>query len=201
MSLLISSCRDQNKKDRKEIKDCFAGYKASILESNGEEAIKWIDKNTLDYYDRILEVSITGDSATVQNLGLMDKLTVLTVRHRIPQEEVLKMDGNSFFIYAIDAGMVGKNSIMPLEIGDIDISGNFAKGQLIANGQEAPLFFHFNKEGDKWKINITSIFVPSTAGLKQAIKNNGQTENQFIFEMLEILTGKVVENSVWQPLR
>src|SRR6266542_1557343 len=200
MTWLIISCNGQTKDDAKDIKDCFAGYKSSILENKGDEAIKWVDKNTLNYYGKMLQLAISADSKTVSNLGILDKMTVLTVRHRIPKEEVLKMKGNSFFTYAINSGMVGKNSVMTLEIGDIEISGNLAKGQLVVNGQKAPLYFQFNKENDKWKIDITSIFPASIIGLKQVIKNNGLTENEFILNALRGLTGKEADVSIWKPL-
>jgi len=201
LTLLIISCNNQTKDDQIDVKECFEGYKSSILASKGDEAVKWVDKNTLNYYDKMLKLSISGDSATVNNLGILDKLTVLTVRHRIPKEEVLKMDGNSFFIYAINSGMVGKNSVMTIEIGDIEISGDFAKGQILANGQKASLYFQFNKENNKWKIDITSIFSASIVGLKQVIKNNGLTENDFILNGLEGLTGRRPDLSIWRPLK
>ena len=90
---------------------------------------------------------------------------------------------------------------MKLEIDDIEISGNFAKAQIVANGQKAPIYFQFNKENGFWKIDITSIFTASIVGLKQMIKNNGLTENEFILIALEGLTGKPTDSRIWKPLK
>jgi hypothetical protein len=191
----------QSKSDQDEIKSCFASYKASLLESNGKETIKQVDQTTFKYYERILKTCISGDSVSVEALPLLDKITVLALRHRINKEEILKMDASSLLEYSINSGMVGKNSVMNIELGDVEVSGKFAKGQVITNGKAAPLFFHFNQEGNQWKIDITSIFKPSQMALQKMIKGMGQSENQFVINMLQMATGKSVKNSIWQPLK
>ena len=201
MVITVDSSYGQANADEADVRKSFTGYKSSIMNGQGEEALGWVDSNTLEYYSNMLELSISADSATVNNLDLMDKLMVLTVRHRVPKEKVFSMSGNTFLIYAIDEGMVGKNSVMTLEIGEISVNGNSAQGQVVNNGIAAPLYFEFNKESDGWKIDITSIFGPSSAALKEAIKNFGQTENEFIFQTLEMLTGKPLDQKIWHPLR
>ncbi len=187
--------------DSLEVKQCFNNYKQAILVSDGEEAIKWVDEHTLQYYEEILSFSLSADSSAIQERTLMDKLTILSIRHRVPKEEVLKMSGDDFFKYAINEGMVGKNSVMNIEIGEVSIEGEFATGNIVASGQKSPLNFHFYKEEDAWKIDLTSIFQVSNAGLSSMIKSNGMTENEFIFSSLEMLTGKKVEDSIWEPLK
>jgi hypothetical protein len=190
----------QSVDEKQAVLNCFAAYKSAILESNGEEALKWVDSHTLEYYDKILHSAIHDDSLAVDQMGILDKMTVLIVRHRVPRKEVLEMNKNSFFIYAIDQGMVGKNSVMNIEIDDIEVDGRFAKGRLYSNGVKSPAFFEFNKEGGKWKVDITSVFAPSITGFKQAVANSGQSENDFIMTTLEYMTGEVPGNGVWKPM-
>ncbi|MCI0750654.1 MAG: hypothetical protein L0Y35_02345 [Flammeovirgaceae bacterium] len=191
----------QDKAEVQSIKSTFDNYKKSILEDKGSEAIRWVDAKTLAYYEKILYASIHADSAEVQDLGLMDRLIVITVRHRVPKSEVLAMDGKGFLIYSINKGMIGKNSVLTIDIGEVKVSGNFANGQVVSNGQPSPLYFQFNKEGTDWKIDLTSLFPASTMGLKRMISENGMTENEFIFQAMEMLTGKLPGNEVWHPLK
>jgi hypothetical protein len=37
--------------------------------------------------------------------------------------------------------------------------------------------------------------------LQKMIKGMGQSENQFVINMLQMATGKSVKNSIWQPLK
>jgi hypothetical protein len=199
--LLIAVTVSAQSSDVRLVKKTFSNYKKSILEGNGAEAVKWVDSKTISYYDSILNLSIYGDSTTIQNLDIISKLTVLTLRHRIPVEEVLTMKGREFFIYSIDKGMIGKNSVKTIEIGEVKLEGNFAEGQMVANGQESPIYFQFNKEDGIWKLDITSVFAVSNEGLKKMIAGDGNTENEFVFKTLEILTGKPVMNTIWSPLK
>ena len=185
--------------EQNSVKQTFTSYKKAILDGHGSEAVKWVDKNTLSYYEKMLAVTLNGDSAEVTALPLMDKLTVLSLRHRIPKNDIKNFDGKQLFVYSIDKGMVGKNSVMNVDIGEVKVEGNSADGQLVSNGQGSPLYFGFSKEEGQWKLDLTSLFGPTTEGLKKMLSDQGMTENQFIFQALEMMSGKPVTNEIWSP--
>lgn len=81
----------------------------------------------------------------LNSLGLLDKLMVFTIRHRASKEDILSFDGKRLLIYAIREGMVGKNSVVNNSIGEVEIDGDFAKGQFMTSGQKTPYYFHFYK--------------------------------------------------------
>ena len=110
------------------------------------------------------------------------------------------MDGTGLFVYAIKKGMVGKNSVINNTIGDIKIDNGFAKGQLLVSDQPTEIYMHFYKEQDHWKIDLTSIFPIGNAAFKDMVEEDGRPENEFIFMILEYLTGKKPDPSIWQPL-
>jgi hypothetical protein len=203
--LCIYSCivNAQQSKDKEanEVKVCFASYRQAILEGKGSEAIKWTDSRTLSYYAQMLDFAFHADSLKVQDLSMIDKLMVFTVRHRIPKEEALVMKGTSFFVYAVDQGMIGKNSVVNITLGEVKVEGNFAQGEIISNGKKAPFYFHFNKENKEWKIDLTSIFPATNMGLKKVVADSGQSEADFILNMLEITTGRKPKPTIWKPLK
>lgn len=206
LSLLFILCtagnaQNTNNKEANAVKACFAGYKQSILEGKGSQAVQWADSRTLDYYSRMLNMALNADSLKVQDLSMIDKLMVFTVRHRIPKEEALVMEGTSFFVYAVDQGMISKNSVINIKLGEVKIEGNFAQGEIISNGQKAPFYFHFNKENKEWKIDLTSIFPATNMGLKKVVADSGKSEDEFILNMLEIITGRKPKPTIWKPLK
>ncbi len=94
--------------------------------------------------------------------------------------------------------MVGKNSVANNEVGSVDIDENFAKGQLVANGTPAPIYFHFYKEEENWKIDLTSIFPVATQAFQRMADESGQDENEYLFMLLEIITGNKPTSEIWQ---
>ena len=126
---------------------------------------------------------------------------MFSIRHRTPKEDILSFDGKGLLVYAIKSGMVGKNSVANNSIGEITIDNNFAKGQFIANGQKAPFYFHFYKEEGQWKIDLTSIFSVSTMAFKKMVDDSGQNENEYLFSLLEMLTGKKPGQEIWDKVK
>jgi len=195
-----TSCLGQEK-EKELVRESFNNYKTSILNDKGENAVNFVDSRTLSYYNQILEKTKNSDSLAVSKLGLLDKLMVLTIRHRTSKKDILSFNGKELLVYAIKEGMVGKNSVMNTEIGDVEIDGSFAKGQFISNGQRSPFYFHFYKENNYWKVDLTSIFPAGEMAFKKLVNDSGEEENNYLLMLLEMVTGKKPLNKVWKPIK
>jgi hypothetical protein len=198
--LLVSSISAFTQKSEvKAVKASFDNYKQAILNDKGEEAVQYVDSRTINYYGDVLEKVRSADSATVNRLDLLDKVMVFSVRHRATKEDILSFDGKGLLVYAIKSGMVGKNSVVNSSIGDVTVEGTFAKGQYVSNGQKAPFNFDFYKEDNAWKVDLTSIFPTTNIVFRKLVEESGQTENEFLFSILERLTGRRPGDEIWIP--
>lgn len=187
--------------DQKLIQKSFELYKAALHDENGEEAIKYLDKTTLDYYTTILELSKNADSLTVENQTILDKLMIFSVRHRVPKEELLKFDGRSFLVYSIKTGMIGKSSIANASIGKVQVKkGIAAEGQFLVYGEKTPFKFLLNKEDDVWKIDLTSLFPISNKQFQKMADESGKSTNDYLFSLLEMLTNKKPDSGIWKKI-
>lgn len=170
--------------EEKLVKKAFDNYKSAILGDKGEEALKSISNRTVQYYSDIIDVVKTADSARIDSLSLIDKITIFSIRHRATREEITAMNGPGLFVYAIKKGMVGKSSVAHNTIGEVTIDKEFAKGQLVANGEKAPLYFHFYKETGEWKLDLTSLFPISNQAFRKMVEDSGENENEYLFKFL-----------------
>jgi len=195
----LISCYAQ-KSEEKLVRKLFEDYKTSILNDRGEEAANYVDSRTIAYYAEMLEKAKHADSAEVNTLGILDKIMVFSIRHRASREEILSFDGRGLFIYAIEEGMVGKSSVANNTIGTIEVEGDFAKGQLVVNGKAAPYYFHFYKEEGSWRLNLTSFFPISELFFEKRQEDSGMPENDYIFMLLERLTGNKPGSEIWNRL-
>jgi len=182
------------------VKNSFDKYKTAILKDKGEEAVQFVDSRTIKYYSDILELVKSADSSKVETLTILDKLMVFSIRHRTSKQNILSFNGKSLLVYAIKSGMVGKNSVANNSIGDVTIDDNSAKGQFIANGQKAPFYFNFYKEDAQWKIDLTSLFPISTIAFKKMADESEQNQNEYLFSLLEMITGKKPGVEIWEPI-
>lgn len=187
------------KSEEKQVRKSFDAYKKAILNDRGEEAVKYVDSRTVKYYDDMARLVKNADSASVAGLSLMDRLMIFSIRHRATQEEIPGFDGRKLLVYAIQNGMVGKNSVAGNEIGEVTIQGDFAKGQFIYQKEPVPFYFEFYKEELLWKIDLTALFPLSAVAFQKMVKDSGQEENEYLFFLLEMLTGRKPGPEIWQP--
>jgi hypothetical protein len=198
--LILTTPSIGQRKEDNLVRQAFENYKSAILNDKGEEAVKYVDSRTIKYYGDIVDLVKHGDSTKVNSLSIMDKLMVFSVRHRASKEDIVSFDGKGLLVYAIKSGMVGKNSVANHAIGEVTFDNDFAKGQFIANGQKVPFFFHFYKENGQWKIDLTSIFSVSTMAIKKMVQDSEQDENEFLFSLLENVTGRKPGPEIWQAV-
>lgn len=201
LSLLIFlSIKSYSQSDKKLVLRSFENYKNAILTDKGKLAVDCVDSRTMNYYSSILDKAKTADSLAVDSMGIIDKLTVLIMRHKITKADLLNFNGKDLFIYAIDNGMVGKNSVVNAELGDVITSGDFSKAEFLVNGQKTPFFLHFYREDKVWRIDITHLFSLGSLAFKKMIEESGEEENDFILNILEVLTGKKPAENIWKPI-
>lgn len=182
------------------VRAAFAGYKQAILDQDGVTALGWVDAKTLAYYGRMRELALHAERDAVARLSTMDKLMVFTVRHRIVREAVEAMDGAGLFVHAVEQGWIGKRSVVGNEIGEVAIAGTTATGTHVTGGRTSGLKWVFTKEGGRWKIDLTSNMALGDQALKAAIGMSGMGEDEFLFSMLESVSGRKVESGVWEPM-
>lgn len=188
------------KKQEKRVRKSFESYKDAILNDKGAKAVACVDSRTIKYYSEILETSKSADSASVNALGLLDKLMVLTIRHRATKEQILGFDGSGLFVFAVESGMVGKNSVAHNSVGDVEISGTFAKGRLLSYGDESPFYFHFYLEEEVWKLDLTSAFQLAAPGFRKMQEQSGKEENEYVLYLLELVSDRKPASAVWHPV-
>jgi hypothetical protein len=199
--LLLTFHAFAQKGDEKLVRAAFDSYKSSILNDKGEEAVKYVDSRTVKYYSDILDLVKNADAEKIEQLPILDKLMVFSIRHRASKEEILSFDGKGLLVYAIKKGMVAKNSVANNSIGEVVIEGDFAKGKFVANGKETPLYFHFYKEENQWKVDLTSLFPVANAAVKKMADDSGQGESEYILSLLEMITGKKPAEEIWNPIQ
>jgi|TARA_R110002049_G_scaffold234976_2_gene408265 hypothetical protein len=198
--LIFISINSFSQSDKELVLKSFDNYKNAILTDKGKLAADFVDSRTMNYYSTVLNKVKMADSLEIDTMGIIDKLTVLTMRHRVSKKDLLSFNGKDLFVYAIDNGMVGKNSVVNAELGDVITNGDFSKAEFVVNGQKTPFFFHFYREDKIWKIDITHLFSLGTMAFKKMVEDSGETENHFITNILEVLTGKKPSENIWKPI-
>lgn len=198
LSFFLLSCSSQ-KSDSAQIKECFSNCQSAIINRNGENAIKYVSRKTVNDYDDLLEKIKHLDSPQLSKEDFSAKLFILKIRSILPPDKIRKLDKQSLLVVAIDKGISNNNNIGNCTPGEITITGSSATASLIIHNKVSPLVYSFKKENNKWKIVLrTSHYVMS---YRQLFQDTAVPENEFIYNQLEQLSGRRPSNAIWHPVQ
>lgn len=182
------------------INQSFENYKKLLAEKNGKEAAKLVDKNTINYYESIVLMAKRASLEHVKTLSFMDKFMVLSVRHYMTKDEILKSNGAQLFEYAVNKGWIDANAIKSLTLGKVNTQKNQASVQLLSNGNVTPINLNFSQESGKWKVDLTSLFPSANTQLKGNAPEKQKQEEEQILQMLEKSSGQKPTQNIWKPV-
>ena len=186
--------------DAQGIQKAFGAYKTAILNTDGPTAVAHVSKRTIDEYQQYVDWCRLADRQTLEALSTINKLQVLLVKHRIPKADLMKMGGEAIFIHAVNNDWIGKAGVVATTIGDIQTSNGRGTAAVYINQEKAPTRFHFIEEEGSWKFDLIQTLRDADQILKMQMRQLGLEEDEFIFRMIESVSGRKVPASIWEPL-
>ncbi len=168
----------------------------AIQNDHGALAYSLVDQRTRKYWDDLCHKVVYAEKKDFVTFRLFDKIQVILARLNIPDTHLMGMSGQTLFEYAVNQGWVKNDSMQTLGLGEIGVNGNFASGDAIARARtETPSLyrFHFYKESEGWKIDLTELLKMAEAVLIHYQQESGATEEDFIFQIVYMITGKPVD--------
>lgn len=179
----------------------FGDYKSAILNQRGEVAVGLVTRRTIDEYQRYVDWALAADRKTMESLSFINRFQVFLLRHRVPADMLQQLDGRSAFVYAVDRDWIGKNGVIRSTLGTVEVANNRATADVLISGEKVPTRFQFTKEAGTWKFDLIQVIRDTDQALKAAARQKGMTEDDFMFSLIETVSGRRVEETIWTPIR
>jgi hypothetical protein len=194
--------------DTAAIKDLFNRYKTALLTGDGATAARLVDQETFAYFEEIKSLTLDGTEDAVRQRPFVDRLLIVTMRHELAKDQLQTMDLEGLLKHAIDAGWIGKQSIMGLGIGAITVDGDQATAIAITPNVQAPaqpgeapaaseLQYRFVREQGEWRFGFRSLVSSINQMISGLTKQMGTDQDALIFVLVEQLSGRKVLPEVW----
>ena len=145
-------------------------------------------------------MALRGHADTVHNISTLDKIVVLTIRVSISVDVAEQMTAETLFVHAVNEGWISEQSVVNSQPGQIVVRESSATGVHIADGQETPLKYTFHREDGRWGLDLTAIMAPAEQAFKMIIEQIGSSEDEFVMNIIESVSGEKVPDSVWEPM-
>lgn len=185
--------------DAAAVRRCFAMYKDTLIRQKGDEAAKWVTKSTIDYYGELREVALYGSEEEVRKLSALKKMSILTLRHRVGADSLLKMSAADVWAHGVGQGWSGRNSLQDVEIGKIEFENDAASVEVLVRGRPSRVKYRFVKEDGAWKMDVLSRLAASEQGMARMVRNQKIEEDEFLIDLLEMTSFTPVPETIWQP--
>lgn len=196
--LLITACTDKGPADDvADVRSTYTLYMEALRSGNGELAATLADHNTVAYYEEMLQLARVADSVEVSSLDIMDRITVLGLRAQAGSNELAGMDARGAIAAGASTGMMGGEELGAMELGKITVDGDHAWAPMRMGGFPIPAEFHFSREEDGWKVDITKLFPITRMVFEQMARGSSLPTNEWLMRMLTGASGDSVDNSIW----
>ncbi len=183
-----------------EIRNAYQGYMSAVLNNDGAGAASHVSRKTIDWFGEILSLALTGTEEQVRGASLLNRMQVLIIRQRVPHAELRLMNATDLFSYAVDHGWVGKNNTIRLGLGAVKVDGQFGTGALLFDNQEAGVTAQFFHESGSWRFDLLSVMRTVDTSIRAAASQAGKTEDEYIFQVVEMLSGRRPSAALWEPV-
>lgn len=179
------------------IKALFEEYRRHLLERNGAGIPELVSPNTVDYYGDLARLAATAGPDELARRSLIDRFTVARLRVDKPADQLAAMDGPALLAYGVDQGYIDESSVADNQLGDIRIAGDRGFAQLVVRSKPADVDYEFVRVGPDWKFDLAATFPLANAAFSQSAREGGITDDEFVFEMIELTTGEPVDASIY----
>jgi hypothetical protein len=190
------SCRSNTS----QIQHCFNDFKAAIMRNNGEAAVNLVDSSTIKFYSTLLDKAENLDSLQLEKESMITKFEVFKIRLMITPMQVNQINGRRLLTMLINHGISGNGNIKSYTLGHITIRNDSAEAEKLSNNKRTPFIYLFSKENDFWKIRMTSSNTTTDIAFKQLAIDEGLTDNDYIYKLLEEIFRKKPSNDIWKPI-
>jgi hypothetical protein len=181
------------------VRQTFAAYKRAIVADDGPAAAALLSTGTVEWYGKVLDLTLHGSSEEIEQLGTLEKLQVLGFRQRVPVDELRAMSPRELFAYAVRRGWVGKPNVGSTEIGAITVTDDTAVARALFAGKDSGQQYRFVREGDRWLFDQLPTLQAGGDLLTAAARDHGVPVDEFVQHLVESASGKKVTPDLWQP--
>jgi ketosteroid isomerase-like protein len=177
------------------IRRVFASYRAAIERADGARAAALLDRDTVGFYDRMHKAALDMPGDEVRARPLIERLTIVAMRAGRSRAQLTAMTTHEVLAAAIVQGS-GTATVQGVELADIVVDGDRASATPRKGGLALPLRFHFRREPEGWRFDLTQLLAGVDQMLKAQLK--GMTEDDLIRAYVASVGG-VVDETMWEP--
>lgn len=175
----------------------FAAYRKALVDRNAPAALALVPDSTIEYYDSLAKVAGTGGPEEIGARSMIDRITIAQLRIQYSTADLATMDGQQLFCANVETGRMGSSPPTDAELGTVRIAGDRAYLQIVADGTPTPVNFEFVYVDGAWLLDVVALHEVVNSVMDDGARQTGRSENELIFNAVESVTGKQIDESIF----
>jgi hypothetical protein len=178
----------------------YDAYRAALRARDGAAGARLVAAPTLEYYADMQWLALYGSAEAVRAQPPIDRLTVLTMRHRVEPERLRGMTARQLLEVAVSEGWAGTGSPAAEKSGDVRVDSSVATMKVTVSGTTRSSETSFLRQEDGWRLDLLPQVLLLGWALELAAKRTGVAEDDFLLSTLTRSTGRAPSEQIWNPL-
>jgi hypothetical protein len=145
----------------------------------------------------LARLATTAGPEELAGKSLVDRFSVARLRVDLPADRLAAMDGRAMLVHGVDQGYIDESSVAENQLGDIRIDGDRGFAQMVVQSRPSDVDYEFVRVGQDWKFDLAATIPLANATFMQTARESGLTEDEFVFELIELTTGTPVDASIY----
>jgi hypothetical protein len=177
------------------MRSVLQGYLDAVRRHDGTAATQAVTRDTRAYYARMRDMAMTAPEAQVRTLPLMDRVSVLMYRHRVPAEVLRTLTGDAAFAHTVSEGWVARTANWQPSA-TAPVYGNGDRAVVREGGMNVQMV----REEGAWRWDMMPVIRAASTQFTASLPA-GMKEDEFVLLVLSSASGRPVSPTVWQPVQ
>lgn len=183
---------------RDAVSEAFHAYRRAVERRNGAGAVQRVSRATLDFFGEMKRKALYAPEEVVREEGLLRRLWIVTLRHRLPTERLQAVSEEELFGELVDRGWVD-SGIVEDSLGFIEVHGRTAVADREGPRERGPERYVFVEEGGRWRIDLIGTLPHAEEELQQLAEQQGLSGDELVLALVQSASGVEVPQSIWTP--
>ena len=175
----------------------YDAYAAANREQRRAAVAELMMPAVIEFYGDLRRLALHGSASEVRELPVLQRMQVLTLRHRFDAARLAGFDERQLFAIS------NEGAPDSLTAGTPSVHGNSALMNLRLGGRPTPWGVGFLRGTGGWSMDVLPLLATSGCLLRANLRRNGVSraqEDSVIVQSIARAAGSRVADDVWQPM-
>lgn len=175
------------------VRDVVRRYQDAVGRRDGAAAARLVTAETRAFYGRMRDMAVYSPEAEVRAAPLIERISILMFRHRVPADELRALPADSAFAYTIRSGWVTATD------GDdfADQAEVYGEGDRAALRNVGDTFFV--REDGAWRWDMMPMILGASEEFGEGLESR-EEEDEFTMLVLRMSNGREPSPEIWKPV-